>query len=81
MRPPAPGALALRTSEVTYPGAAEYVRQVEVEDNGGPWTPAIPNSTGHHGLDIVRALATRWGIEVDHAARTAWALFDWPVHP
>jgi anti-sigma regulatory factor (Ser/Thr protein kinase) len=97
MRPPTPGALALRTSEVTYPGAAEYVRQVrqnlrpllhdcpmaddiilcaselaanaalhsnsrrpggtftvraeispgrhariEVEDNGGPWTPRSP---------------------------------------
>ena len=136
MHPTASEALALRTSEVTYPGAAEhicavradlrpllrdcpmadkvvlcaselaanaalhsnsrlpggtltvraeissghYVR-IEVEDNGGPWTPAIPDSTGHHGLDIVRALATDWGTESDRTTRSTWARFDWPEPP
>ena len=32
--------------------------RIEVEDNGGPWTSAVSGPTGHHGLDIVRALAT-----------------------
>jgi serine/threonine-protein kinase RsbW len=135
MRPTASGALALRTSEVTYPGATEHIRRVRddlrsllhgcpmadkivlcaselaanaalhsnsrlpggtftvraeinpghhariaVEDNGGPWT-AVTDSTGHHGLDIVRALATDWGTHSDHTTRTTWALFDWPYHP
>ena len=56
-----------------------YAR-IEVEDNGGPWTPAVTSSTGHHGLDIVRASATDWGTENDHATRTTWAQFDWLGH-
>ena len=130
---PAPRALALATSDVTYPGTAEHIRIVranlravlhgchmaddvilcvselaanaathsrsrlpggtftvrakistsdciwiEVEDDGGPSTPGIRDSTGHHGLDIVRALATDWGISGDHTVRTIWARFDWP---
>ena len=51
---------------------------VEVEDNGGPWAPAIGNPTRRHGLDIVRALASDWGIDGDDAARVIWARFDWP---
>jgi serine/threonine-protein kinase RsbW len=51
---------------------------IEVEDDGGPSTPAIRDSTGHHGLDIVRALATDWGIDGDQTTRIAWARFDWP---
>ena len=133
MRPPAPQALAQRTSEVTYPGAAEHIRavradlrplvadcpmaddvivcvselaanaaihsnsrlpggaftvrvtinpghyiRIEVEDNGGPWTAAMTDSSSHHGLDIVDALATLWGIEGDHTARITWTRFDWP---
>jgi len=35
------------------------------------------DSTGQHGLDIVRALATDWGTDGDHAIRTTWARFDW----
>ena len=134
MRPPAPQALAERTSEITYPGAAEHIRavradlrplladcpmaddvilcaselaanaarhsnsslqggaftvrvvispcdhvRIEVEDNGGPWTPAASDTERHHGLDIIRILATDWGIDGDHASRTAWARFDWPT--
>ena len=54
---------------------------VEVEDDGGPSTPVIRDSTGHHGLDIVRALATDWGIGGDHTTRTIWARFDWSGRP
>jgi serine/threonine-protein kinase RsbW len=54
----------------------DFVR-IEVHDNGGPWTPAIADATGHHGLDIVRALATNWGIDGDTTTRTAWATFSW----
>jgi serine/threonine-protein kinase RsbW len=136
MQPTASEALALRTSEVTYPGAAEHIRavradlrpllrdfpmadevilcaselaanaalhsdsrlpggtftvraeispgsyaRIEIEDDGGPWAPAIPGSTGHHGLDIVRALATDWGSDGDRPTRSTWARFDWPEHP
>jgi anti-sigma regulatory factor (Ser/Thr protein kinase) len=55
--------------------------QIEVEDGGGPWTPGTPETAGHHGLDIVRALATDWGIDSDHTTRTIWARFDWPDCP
>src|SRR5215470_3777877 len=136
MHPTASEALALRTSEVTYPGAAGHIRavradlrpllhdcpmtdevilcaselaanaalhsnsrlpggtftvrteispghyaRIEIEDNGGPWTPKITDSTGHHGWDIVRALANDWGIDDDRAIRTIWARFDWTGHP
>jgi serine/threonine-protein kinase RsbW len=54
----------------------DFVR-IEVHDNGGLWTPAIADATGRHGLDIVRALATNWGIDGDNTARTAWATFNW----
>jgi serine/threonine-protein kinase RsbW len=135
MRPSVPQALAERTGEVTYPGAAEQIRavradlrllltdcsmaddvilcaseiaanaalhsnsrlsggtftvraaispghriRIEVEDDGGPWTEAI-DPAGHHGLDIIRALATEWGIEGDQTGRTLWASFDCAIQP
>jgi anti-sigma regulatory factor (Ser/Thr protein kinase) len=52
--------------------------QIAVEDGGGPWTPGPRDTAGHHGLDIVRALATDWGIDGNHTSRTVWARFDWP---
>ncbi len=51
---------------------------IEVEDNGGPWLSVRNNRTQHHGLDIVRALASEWGIRGDDSARTIWARFNWP---
>ena len=51
---------------------------VEVEDSGGPWTRAISGPTRRHGLDIVCALASDWGIDGDDAVRVIWARFDWP---
>jgi anti-sigma regulatory factor (Ser/Thr protein kinase) len=54
-----------------------YVR-IEVEDNGGPWAEHMNDMTGHHGWDIVRALANGWGIKGAGSTRTVWARFDWP---
>lgn len=54
-----------------------YVR-IEVEDNGGPWTGDTSDPTGHHGWDIIRALANGWGVEGDRNSRTIWARFDLP---
>ena len=51
---------------------------VEVEDSGGSWTPATSDPTRCHGLDIVRALVSDWGIDGDDIVRTMWARFDWP---
>jgi len=51
--------------------------QVEVKDQGGSWAPSGSDSVRHHGLAIVRTLATDWGIDGDHTTRTIWARFDW----
>jgi anti-sigma regulatory factor (Ser/Thr protein kinase) len=51
---------------------------IEVEDDGGPTSPGFRDAAGHHGLDIVHALATDRGVGGDHTARTIWARFDWP---
>jgi len=56
---------------------SDFIR-VEVHDNGGPWTSASADTTGHHGLDIVRALADKWGTDGNHTARTTWVIFKWP---
>lgn len=60
--------------------SVRYVR-IEVQDDGGPWTPAVSDPSGHHGLDILRALASDWGIDGDPSSRTIWARFDWPELP
>jgi serine/threonine-protein kinase RsbW len=135
MHPPAPRALAPRTTSVIYPGTPEQIRTVradlcgllgdcpmaddivlcaselaanaaihsrsslpsgtfivrttispdnyvwvEIEDCGGPWAPAVRDPTRCHGLDIVRALASDWGIDGEDTVRTTWARFDWPSH-
>ena len=51
---------------------------LEVEDEGGRWTPAVADPERGHGLDIIRTLADDWGIEGDHDGRTVWVRFDWP---
>jgi len=53
--------------------------RIEVEDAGGPWTPGPADPLRGHGLDIVRTLATGWGIAGDQERRTIWARFDWPA--
>ena len=55
--------------------------RVEVRDNGGTWMQATIDSTPHHGLDIIGAVADEWGIDADHATRTVWARLDWPDQP
>ena len=55
--------------------------RIEVEDNGGPWTPATSGTARHHGLDIICIVANEWGIDGDYAGRTVWARFDWPKQP
>ncbi len=52
--------------------------KVEIEDDGGPWTPATSDAARHHGLDIICIVANEWGIDGNYAARTVWARFDWP---
>jgi anti-sigma regulatory factor (Ser/Thr protein kinase) len=74
-------------SNSRLPGGAFTVRaeinpghyaRIEIRDNGGPWTPVVTDSTSHRGLDIVRTLATDWGMDGGHTTRTTWAQFDWP---
>jgi anti-sigma regulatory factor (Ser/Thr protein kinase) len=81
---------AAKHSNSRLPGGTFTVRimvsrgdlvRIEVHDNGGPWTPAITDPTGHHGLNIIRALVTNWGIDGDTTTRTAWATFNWVSHP
>jgi anti-sigma regulatory factor (Ser/Thr protein kinase) len=63
----------------------EYV-WAEVEDQGGTW-PGKAEGTAcaeseddqrGHGLDIVAALASEWGIDGDRTSRVAWFRIDWP---
>jgi serine/threonine-protein kinase RsbW len=51
---------------------------IEVEDQGGLWTPAAAEPGGSHGLDIIHALATDWGIDGDYRTRTIWVRLDVP---
>jgi anti-sigma regulatory factor (Ser/Thr protein kinase) len=64
---------------VVCPG--EYVR-IEVDDQGGQWTPRCREQDRPHGLDLIDALAGtgNWGIHGDaEYGRTAWARLDWPA--
>ena len=58
----------------------QYVR-IEVEDDGGQWTPTTGAVAQHHGLDIMRVLASDWGIDGDHTSRVVWTRFDWSEQP
>jgi len=52
---------------------------IEVEDGGGPWIEPAPDPDRGRGLDIIRALASDWGIDGDYITRIIWARFDWPT--
>jgi anti-sigma regulatory factor (Ser/Thr protein kinase) len=74
----APGGWFTVRAEVS-PG--EYVR-IEVDDQGGRWTPVDHNDGRPHGLDLIDAIAGagNWGIHGDaQRGRTAWARLDWPA--
>jgi serine/threonine-protein kinase RsbW len=52
--------------------------RIAVEDNGGSWVGAASSvEVGHHGLDIIRALASDWGIDGDNARHIVWAVLGW----
>lgn len=58
----------------------DYVR-IEVDDQGGLWTPRGCKDDRPHGLDLIHALTGtgNWGIHGDaERGRTAWARLDWP---
>jgi len=57
---------------------SDYVL-IEVEDDGGPWAPASSSQEQAHGLDILRALASAWGLNGGRDGHTIWARFDWPT--
>jgi len=60
------------TFAVRATASADGVR-VEVADAGGPWpADAEPGGQPGHGLAIVAALATSWGISGDERTRTVW---------
>lgn len=49
---------------------------VAVTDEGGPERPHVPDDQDEHGrgLELVGALADRWGFEITHGGgRRAWA--------
>ena len=61
-----------------WPG--KYLR-IEVNDQGGQWTPPGHDDGRPHGLDLINALAGtgNWGIHGDaEYGRTAWARLNWP---
>jgi serine/threonine-protein kinase RsbW len=79
---------AVRHSKSRLAGGAFTVRAeiypndyiwIEVEDDGGPWLDAARDPGRGHGLEIVNALASDWGVEGDEASRVVWARLDWPL--
>ena len=74
-------------SDSRLPGGSFTVRtevcpgdcvRIEVEDGGGPWIEAAPDPDRGHGLDIVRALASAWGVDGGRYRRIVWARIAWP---
>jgi anti-sigma regulatory factor (Ser/Thr protein kinase) len=67
------------TIEVGYALVGRRVR-VEVSDDGGPARLRrrihAVRSAGGRGLELVRALASRWGVRESSAGRTIWFEVD-----
>jgi len=55
--------------------------RVDIQDDGGPWTPALADRDRHHGLHIVGALAAELAIEGDDHGRTVGAVLSWTPQP
>ena len=55
--------------------------RVDVQDDGGPWTPALADPDRHHGLDIVGALAAELAIEGYDHGRTVIVVLSWTPQP
>ncbi len=56
----------------------DHVR-IDIRDDGGPWTEPARDTDRPHGLDIVRVLASQWGIRETNTGRAVWAQLDWPA--
>jgi anti-sigma regulatory factor (Ser/Thr protein kinase) len=67
------------TLEVGYALVGRRLR-VEVSDDGGPARLrrriGYPRPAGGRGLELVRALAHRWGVRESSAGRTIWFEVD-----
>ena len=67
------------TLEVGYAVVGRRLR-VEVSDDGGPARLrrriGAVRSAGGRGLELVRALASRWGVRESSAGRTIWFEVD-----
>jgi anti-sigma regulatory factor (Ser/Thr protein kinase) len=67
------------TLEVGYTVVGRRLR-VEVSDDGGPARLRrrihAVRSTGGRGLELVRALAARWGVRESSSGRTIWFEVD-----
>lgn len=79
---------AVRHSQSRRPGGTFTVRAevypsdyiwIEVEDDGGAWIEPAHDPGPGHGLQIVSALASDWGVEGDEDSRVVWARLDWPL--
>lgn len=54
--------------------------RVEVEDEGGPWTPGASNGERGYGLNIVSTIADEWGRDGSPATGwIVWARIGWPA--
>jgi anti-sigma regulatory factor (Ser/Thr protein kinase) len=53
--------------------------RIEVSDDGGAWTRPGADPDRPHGLDIVQAFASTWGVTDTARGRTVWARLDWPA--
>ena len=72
------GGFTVRAS--LYPGDHA---QVEVIDQGGPWTRPKPDDEHGRGLAIVEAIAGdgNWGIDDGATCRVAWFRLNWNPDP
>lgn len=70
-----PGAFFTLRAEIHH---GDYI-WIEVEDRGGTWQDRTADPDRSHGLDIIQALASDWGIDGDHTSRVVWLRIDWPA--
>ena len=52
--------------------ASDTSVRVEVTDDGGQWRLPEPDEVAGHGLSIVAAIATSWGVTGGDSGRTVW---------
>ncbi len=52
---------------------------LEVQDQGGSWSPGEASDLGGRGLAIVARLADYWDVRGDDTGRVVCARLDWPA--